>query len=96
MVIESLCPASSAGILKKSAGARHRVGTELSSRPARLCSLAGRYDNLVPTLFLAPIDCYKIPAQDSLPVSKDLVDENHAAEEPAGRACLCDKLWRMR
>ncbi len=29
---------------------------------ARLCSLAGRYDNLIPTRFLAPIDCLKIPA----------------------------------
>jgi hypothetical protein len=30
---------------------------------ARLCSLAGLYDNPVPTLFLAHIDCLKIPAQ---------------------------------
>ncbi len=29
---------------------------------ASLCSLAGRYDNPVPTWFLAPIDCSKIPA----------------------------------
>jgi hypothetical protein len=28
-----------------------------------LCSLAGRYDNPIPTRFLAPIDCLKIPAQ---------------------------------
>jgi hypothetical protein len=28
-----------------------------------LCSLAGRYDNPIPTWFLAPIDCLKIPAQ---------------------------------
>ncbi len=27
------------------------------------CSLAGRYDNPIPTWFLAPIDCLKIPAQ---------------------------------
>jgi hypothetical protein len=27
-----------------------------------LCSLAGRYDNPIPTWFLAPIDCLKIPA----------------------------------
>ncbi len=27
-----------------------------------LCSLAGRYDNLIPTRFLAPIDLPKIPA----------------------------------
>ncbi len=29
---------------------------------ASLCSLAGRYDNPVPTRFLAPVDCSKIPA----------------------------------
>ncbi len=29
---------------------------------ASLCSLADRYDNLIPTRFLAPIDCSKIPA----------------------------------
>ncbi len=29
---------------------------------ASLYSLAGRYDNPIPTLFLAPIDCLKIPA----------------------------------
>ncbi len=27
-----------------------------------LCSLAGRYDNPIPTRFLAPIDCLKMPA----------------------------------
>ncbi len=31
---------------------------------ARLWSLVGRYDNPIPTRFLAPIDCFKIPAQD--------------------------------
>jgi hypothetical protein len=30
---------------------------------ARLHSLAGRYDNHIPTWFLAPIECLKIPAQ---------------------------------
>jgi hypothetical protein len=29
---------------------------------ARLCSLAGRYDNPIPTWFLASLDCLKIPA----------------------------------
>ncbi len=29
---------------------------------ARLCSLVGRYDSPIPTRFLAPIDCLKIPA----------------------------------
>jgi hypothetical protein len=33
---------------------------------AVLCSLAGRYDNPIPTRFLAPIGCLKIPAQDRL------------------------------
>ena len=32
---------------------------------ASLCSLAGRYGNPIPTLFLAPIDCLKIPALNS-------------------------------
>jgi hypothetical protein len=31
---------------------------------ASLCRLADRYDNSIPTRFLAPIDCLKIPAQD--------------------------------
>ncbi len=30
---------------------------------ARLCSLAGRYDNPIPTRFLAPINFFTIPAQ---------------------------------
>ncbi len=30
---------------------------------ASLCSLAGRYNNPIPTRFLAPIGCLKIPAQ---------------------------------
>ncbi len=28
---------------------------------AMLCSQAGQYDNPIPTRFLAPIDCLKIP-----------------------------------
>ncbi len=35
---------------------------------ASLCSLAGRYDNPIPTLFLAQIDCFKIPALYTLPL----------------------------
>ncbi len=38
--------------------------------PARLCSLAGRYDNPIPTRFLAPIHCFKIPAQASWQLDK--------------------------
>ncbi len=30
-----------------------------------LCSLAGRYGNLIPPRFLAPIDCSKIPLHES-------------------------------
>ncbi len=30
---------------------------------ANLCSPAGQYDNSIPSGFLAPIDCLKIPAQ---------------------------------
>ncbi len=33
---------------------------------ASLCSLKGRYDNPIPTRFLAPIDCLKIQAQHPL------------------------------
>jgi hypothetical protein len=47
-----------AGILEQSIGTRNRVVV----LPASLCILAGCYDNLIPTLFLAPIDCLKIPA----------------------------------
>ncbi len=38
---------------------------------ASLCSPAGQYDNPLPTRFLAPIDCLKIPAQDSGQIFKD-------------------------
>jgi hypothetical protein len=31
---------------------------------ARLCSMAGRYDNPIPTRFLAPIDCLTIATRD--------------------------------
>jgi hypothetical protein len=53
---------SSAKILEQSMGARNRVGIGLLHLPARLNGLAGRYDNSVPTRFLATIDCSKIPA----------------------------------
>ncbi len=43
-------------------GPRNRFpGNEFAS----LCSLAGRYDNSIPTCFLALTDCSKIPAQES-------------------------------
>jgi hypothetical protein len=34
----------------------------LETDSASQCSLAGRYDTPIPTPFLAPIDCLKIPA----------------------------------
>ncbi len=37
---------------------------ESRNNSASLCSLAGRYDNPIPTQFLAPMDSLKIPAQD--------------------------------
>ncbi len=46
-----------AGILEQSMGTRNRVGIGLSYRAARLDKLGSS------THFLAPIDCYKIPAQ---------------------------------
>jgi hypothetical protein len=39
-------------------GARESQGINSAS----LCSLAGRYDNYIPTRFQVPIDCLKIPA----------------------------------
>ncbi len=47
------------GIFKFSMEPRNRFqGIDSAS----LCSLAGRYENPIPTWFLAPIDCSKIPA----------------------------------
>jgi hypothetical protein len=40
---------------------------------ASLCSLAGRYDNPIPTRFLAPIDCFKIPAQNNFLVHRPYI-----------------------
>jgi hypothetical protein len=37
---------------------------------ASLCILAGQYGNPIPTPFLGPSDCYKIPALASLKVYK--------------------------
>jgi hypothetical protein len=53
---------SSAGISEHSMGAGNCVGTELSYWPASLCSLAGQYDNPIPSRFLSPIDSLKITA----------------------------------
>jgi hypothetical protein len=35
---------------------------------ASLCSLAGRYENPIPTRFLAPLDFSKIPAPASIQI----------------------------
>jgi hypothetical protein len=44
----------------------HRIGSMESIlgllKSLKIWALAGRYDNPIPTQFLAPIDCYKIPA----------------------------------
>ncbi len=40
---------------------------DLWRNSAKLCSLAGSYDNPIPTRFLVPIDCLKIPPQSLLP-----------------------------
>ncbi len=50
---------------------------------ASLYRLAGGYDNPIPTQFLAPIDCLKIPAQSafSVPVLKVVYIKNNAATE---------------
>jgi hypothetical protein len=48
---------SCAEILEQSMGDRFQ-GINSTS----LCSLAGRYDNPIPTRFLASIDCLTIPA----------------------------------
>jgi hypothetical protein len=37
--------------------------SSINSKEAIPRSLAGLYDNPIPTRFLAPIDCLKIPAQ---------------------------------
>jgi len=47
---------------------------------ASLCSLAGQYDNPIPTRFLAPIDCLKIPAQiKNIRISKNCLFTASAA-----------------
>jgi hypothetical protein len=39
-------------------------------------SLAGRYDNLIPTQFLAPIDCLKIQVQGTVKKGEDSITRN--------------------
>ncbi len=55
---------------------------------ARLCSPAGRYDNPIPTRFLSPIDCLKIPAQQNqcrsgATVHKSLLENGECTESNA-------------
>jgi hypothetical protein len=52
---------------------------------ASLCSLAGRYDNPIPTRCLAPIDFLKIPAPVSTTVQFSLRNEGSS-----GYMCLCE------
>jgi hypothetical protein len=66
---------------------------------ARLCSLAARYDNPIPTRFRAPIYCLKIPALTDLACSKGkknhltLLSLKHSvyrlSEQCCGSASLC-------
>jgi hypothetical protein len=44
---------------------------------ASLCSLAGRYDNPIPSRFLAPIDCLQIQALYSGSVGQRLRDDGN-------------------
>jgi hypothetical protein len=39
--------------------------------------MAGRYDNSIPNRFLAPIDCYKIPALFFLPCRASCEHSQH-------------------
>ncbi len=41
-----------------------------------MCSLPGRNDNPIPTPFLAPIDCLKIPAQATQAGGIDTLESN--------------------
>jgi hypothetical protein len=68
-----------AGILEQSMGARNRVGIGLSYRPAMLHKLTGRCDNSVPTRFLAPVGCSKIPAQSHHAVYSLRTGRHHCA-----------------
>ncbi len=57
----------SAGILEQSMGAKSRVGSCRTGPPAYLAWRADTtYGNHIPTRFLAPVDCSKIPAQTSI------------------------------
>jgi hypothetical protein len=42
-------------------GAQESISRNKFRQPT-VCCLAGRYDNPIPTRFLAPIDCFKIAA----------------------------------
>jgi hypothetical protein len=47
---------------------------------ASLWSLAGRYDNPIPTRFLAPIDFLKIPAQARGDAEEALDEASHTKD----------------
>ncbi len=49
---------------------------------ASLCSLAGQYDNPIPTRFLAPIECLKIPDQLAQAVNAMITDRGLICGEP--------------
>jgi hypothetical protein len=43
---------------------------------ASLCSMSGRYENPIPTRFLAPIDCSKIPKPEFVNVLRSMAGRN--------------------
>ncbi len=55
------------------------IDTNKSIPPDYICSLAVRYDNPLPSWFLAPIDCSKIPVLGSIPCC--VIMEWRAAEK---------------
>jgi hypothetical protein len=71
---------------------------------ARLCSLAGRYDNPLPTQFLAPTDCLKIPAQYSSGLFSSKTDKSRVTNfsgdiymsVDSGNGCITKRIWLLQ
>ncbi len=78
-------------------GARNRVGTELSYRPASLCTvLAVRYDSPIPTRFLAPLDRSKIPSTVYSILFYQVVDRQNICYSWALAYCSVCRLLRTK
>ncbi len=60
---------------------------------ASLCSLAGRYDNPIPTRFLAPIDCLKIPALSMCPGARSWRWRTCTGSHPARPLDAANASW---